>query len=67
MLGECLLRLDRIDEAAPLLISSETVLREVLGPGHPRRVEAARRLLELYEQTGRDDDAAALAATMPAP
>jgi eukaryotic-like serine/threonine-protein kinase len=45
-------------EAEPLLLRGHLVLREQLGPDHPRTRQAAERLVALYEAWGRPERAA---------
>jgi serine/threonine protein kinase len=47
--GECLVALQRYDEAEPLLIESYQILQTSQGPHNPRTKVALRRLVALYE------------------
>ncbi len=47
--GECLVALQRYDEAEPLLIESYQTLKTSQGPHNPRTKVALRRLIALYE------------------
>ena len=64
-LGECLLALERYDEAEPLLINSYAALRSSLGDSNPRTREAQQRLIRFYEATGRAEQAQALSPARP--
>ena len=44
VLGECLLKQDRLDEAAPLLLESTPIIERTYGPHHKRTLAAKRRL-----------------------
>lgn len=59
-LGVTLIDLDRHDEAEPLLTEAYTLLLEGQGPDAGRTRDARSRLIRLYEETGRDAEAAAL-------
>lgn len=55
--GECLLRLDRLEEAEPLLLEGRARLAEVEGPEGQRTRGVGALLVELYERWGRPDRA----------
>lgn len=55
--GECRMLAGRLDEAEPLLLDAERILRASLGGDHPRTVKAVERLADLYGRWGRDDEA----------
>lgn len=59
-LGECLMARGNMAEAEPLLTSSYARLLESRGPDHERTRDARRRLVRLYELTGRASLAASL-------
>jgi Flp pilus assembly protein TadD len=56
--GECLLRLDRFEEAEPLLLEGRAQLEQVEGRGGQRTRDAGALLVELYERWDRPDRAA---------
>ena len=58
-LGDSRAARTRLERAYPLLDSKQ-------GPTHPRTIEAAMRLTEVYEKLGQADDAAALRAKVEA-
>ena len=47
-----------VTEAEPLLLSSHERLAELNDDTHPNTVLAAKRIVELYEASGRSEDAA---------
>ncbi len=55
LLGECLLKLGRPEIAEPLLVSSFEALKSIRGETSKRTLEAARRLIDLYDQTNRKE------------
>lgn len=75
LLGGCLTRLGRYEEAEPLLLHSYAVIARDRGAGRERKLEARERVLGLYNAWGRRDDGvrrlaeldAALAAESDAP
>jgi len=58
VLGGCLTRLERYDEAEKLLVDSLPVLEEALGRKHPQTIQALSRLAALYEAKGDAQEAA---------
>lgn len=54
-LGECLLQLGNHAVAEPLLTSSFETLKTIRGESSRRTIEAAKRLIDLYDQTNRKD------------
>ena len=65
-LGGCLVALGRLGEAEKLLLSSYQTLHDVRGTPPQRRVEAAERIVKLYETWGKPDKAAEWKAKRPA-
>ena len=63
LLGGCLLGQKKVAEAEPLLLSGYEGMKQredkIPVPGKPRLKEALQRLVQLYEATGRTDQAAA--------
>jgi len=57
-LGECLTTEKRFADAEPLLLESYTTLKGVQGDRSPPTLEAARRLVTLYQAWGKPDEAA---------
>ncbi|HEY6269240.1 MAG TPA: serine/threonine-protein kinase [Candidatus Acidoferrum sp.] len=57
-LGECLTTQKRYSEAEPLLLRSYATITNVQGEHGPSTLEAARRLMILYQSWGRPDQAA---------
>ena len=57
-LGECLLRSNRLSEAEPYLLGAYQTLAPVWGDDHPRTRKAGKLLAEVYELSGRADEAA---------
>ncbi|MEM7415112.1 MAG: serine/threonine-protein kinase [Gemmatimonadota bacterium] len=66
-LGATLIDLDRHAEAEPFLIEAYDMLLEGQGPEAGRTRDARRRLIRLYEETGREAEAAALSEGMGTP
>jgi tetratricopeptide (TPR) repeat protein len=60
VLGECLWRQGRLDEAERHLLAGYATVRDASGPQPP----TLRRLVAFYEDTGRPDDAARYAALL---
>ncbi len=58
-LGACMTGQDRFEHAEPLLLEAHRALVETRGPHDERTIQAARRIVELYSQSGRPADAAA--------
>jgi len=56
-LGECLTTQKRFSEAEPILIESYTMLNSHLGQHDPRTVEALRRLVNLYQDWSKPEQA----------
>ena len=65
-LGHCLLEQTRHVEAEPLLVASHTVLNQNLGAQDPRTQNARRSLGQLYEATGKPDEAERYRLSAPA-
>src|SRR6185295_6690497 len=61
-LGECLSLQKRHAEAEPLLLDSFQVIQSTTGAGDTRRVEAAQRLVTLYQSWGKPKEAAEYSA-----
>ena len=57
-LGECLTTEKRFADAEPLLLESYTTLKGVQGDHSPPTLEAARRLVTLYQAWGKPQEAA---------
>jgi eukaryotic-like serine/threonine-protein kinase len=64
VLGNCLAGQKRYKEAEPLLAESYAVLKKQFGLQHDRTRVAARRLIDLYDATGKKDKSAAIAAEL---
>jgi hypothetical protein len=58
ILGDCLIKQRRYQEAESLLIESDEGLRATMVERNPRRVESRQRLVRLYEAWGKPDLAA---------
>jgi serine/threonine protein kinase len=58
-LGDCLMNLNRFDEAEPLLLGSHEKLDVAAGPPPARRIEALERLVRFCQLTGQKEKAAA--------
>jgi tetratricopeptide (TPR) repeat protein len=58
VLGECLVVLNRFDEAEPILLSSFATLADDCGDSHDRTRRARQRLIELYNACGKASEAA---------
>lgn len=61
-LGECLLRRGEFAQSEALLLPAYEELRGRLGPGNDGTRQTRATLVELYEKTGRSEDAARLQA-----
>jgi eukaryotic-like serine/threonine-protein kinase len=59
-LGECLFKMGNIEVAEPLLTSSFETIRTIRGDTSRKTLEAARRLINLYDATNRKDKAGEL-------
>jgi tetratricopeptide (TPR) repeat protein len=59
-LGECLLKLGHPEIAEPLLTSSFETVRRIRGDSSRKTSEAAKRLIDLYDQTNQKDKAGEL-------
>lgn len=57
LLAACLIELNRLDEAEALLLASHETLERVNGSEHRRTRLAIERLINLYERSGRADEA----------
>jgi hypothetical protein len=67
-LGECLASQRRYAEAEPLLLRSYATIKNVQGEHGSSTLEAARRLMTLYQSWGKPDEAARYQeALAPAP
>ena len=64
--GELLRQTRRFDEAQKQLVESHDVLHAQLGVGHSHTQRAVRRLVALYNDWGRPEEAATWRALMPA-
>jgi serine/threonine protein kinase/Tfp pilus assembly protein PilF len=64
LLGACLAAQKKYKEAEPLLVESYTVIKKEFGLQHDRTRKAGGRLLELYRDWGRKEQAAAIAAEL---
>jgi serine/threonine protein kinase/tetratricopeptide (TPR) repeat protein len=64
-LGECLTSQKRYAEAEPLLLRSYGTIKEVQGEHGPSTLEAAVRLLSLYQAWGKPNEAARYRAAVP--
>jgi tetratricopeptide (TPR) repeat protein len=58
LLGYCRAQLGRLDEAEELLLKGYKVVRSAQGEDAPRTVDALRRVIDFYEISGRDVEAA---------
>jgi tetratricopeptide (TPR) repeat protein len=58
ILGDCLIKQRRYQEAESLLIESDEGLRATMVERNPRRVQSRQRLVKLYEAWGKPDLAA---------
>ena len=65
LLGESLLRLDRLEEAEVLLVQSYPVLDSVYGSADERTRRALQQLIDVYEWSGRSEQAAEWRAKLP--
>jgi serine/threonine protein kinase len=65
-LAGCLTALEQFGEAEKLLLSSYETLQKAAGTPPQRRVEAADRIIKLYEAWGKPTKAAEWRATLPA-
>jgi serine/threonine-protein kinase len=63
-LGDCLTALGRFNEAEALLVPSYASIRKNLGDKHDRTQDAVRRLVSLYEASGRPEAAAQYRAVL---
>ena len=63
LLGSALTSLKRFDEAEPLLVRAQRILKDVPGPQGREARATVTRLRALYEAWGRPDKAAVLVAT----
>jgi len=66
LLGACLARLARYDEAEPLLIQGHEQLQTALGPRADETLAAVRRLIEFYTACGQPDEAERYRQLLPA-
>jgi hypothetical protein len=57
LLGTCLVRLERYDEAEPLLLDRYATVRQSYAADHQYTQSALRDLIALYERWGRTDEA----------
>ena len=64
LLGDCLLQLDRLDEAEVLLANSYPIL-DAEYPAAEMTQRALQKLIDVYERLGRSEQAAALRAKLP--
>jgi serine/threonine protein kinase/Tfp pilus assembly protein PilF len=64
-LGGCLTELQRFEEAEKLLLGSYETLQKASGTPPVRRIEAADRIVKLYETLGKPDKAAEWRAKRP--
>ena len=58
LLGECLAALDRFAEAEVLLLAAWTAMRERTGPEYEPETVALQRLVKLYQEWGKAEEAA---------
>lgn len=65
-LGVCLMEMKRFEEAEPLLVTSQANDLKLLPEGHPNRIEGIEKLILLYEEWGKPEQAAAWRAKLPA-
>lgn len=65
--GQCLTKLQRFDEAEPLLLESYAQLSEKLGVGHHQTRGVAAKLAEFYTATGQPEQAQRYAAAADSP
>jgi serine/threonine protein kinase/tetratricopeptide (TPR) repeat protein len=66
-LGECLTSQKRYAEAEPLLLRTYATIKNVQGEHGPSTLEAAVRLLTLYQSWGKPNEAARYRASVPQP
>jgi serine/threonine protein kinase/tetratricopeptide (TPR) repeat protein len=63
--ADCLVALERYNEAGAALIESHRLLEATLGRSDPRTAQVAEQLAVLYEARGRPDDASRWRTTLP--
>ena len=55
--GHALTKLGRYEDAERELLTAHGILLSALGPKQPLTIQASKRLVELFEETGRQADA----------